>query len=58
MAPGALERIRAAAIGRIVTTDSVPAKPDPHVQVVSVAPLLARALQRLAAPAGPRADQR
>ena len=43
---------------RIVTTDSVPAKPDPHIQVVSVAPLLARALQRLAAPAGPRADQR
>lgn len=58
MAPGALERIRAASVSRIVTTDSVPAKPDPHIQVVSVAPLLARALERLAAPAGPREDQR
>jgi ribose-phosphate pyrophosphokinase len=48
MAPGALDRLRAASIGRIVTTDSVPAKPDPQIQVVSVAPLLARALVRLA----------
>jgi phosphoribosylpyrophosphate synthetase len=58
MAPGALERIRAASVGRIVTTDSVPAKPDPRIQVVSVAPLLASALKSLAAPAGPSADQR
>jgi ribose-phosphate pyrophosphokinase len=58
MAPGALERIRAASVSRILTTDSVPAEPDRHVQVVSVAPLLARALERLAAPAGPREDQR
>jgi ribose-phosphate pyrophosphokinase len=54
MAPGALERIRAASVRRIVTTDSVPARPDPHIEVVSVAPLLARALRRLAAPPGVR----
>ena len=48
MAPGALDRICAASVGRIVTTDSVPAKPDPQIQVVSVAPLLARTLVHLA----------
>ena len=48
MAPGALDRMRAASVGRIVTTDSVPAKPAPQIQVVSVAPLLARAVVRLA----------
>ena len=47
MAPGALERIRAASVGRIVTTDSMPVRPDPHLEVVSVAPLLARTLLRL-----------
>jgi ribose-phosphate pyrophosphokinase len=58
MAPGALDRIRAASVGRIATTDSAPARPDPRIQVVSVAPLLASALKSLAAPAGPSADQR
>jgi ribose-phosphate pyrophosphokinase len=58
MAPGALERIRAASIGRIITTDTVPAKPDPHLQVVSVAPLLARTLARLSGAGTPRPDQR
>jgi ribose-phosphate pyrophosphokinase len=58
MAPGALERIRAASIGRIVTTDSVPAMPDQRIQVVSVAPLLAHAVARLAASAGLREGQR
>jgi ribose-phosphate pyrophosphokinase len=48
MAPGALDRICGAAVRRIVTTDSVPAAPDPRVQVVPVAPLLARTLARLA----------
>ena len=47
MAPGALERIRAASVGRIVTTDSVPAPADPRIEVVSIAPLLARTLVRL-----------
>jgi ribose-phosphate pyrophosphokinase len=57
MAPGALERIPAASVRRIVTTDSIPMPPDPRVQVVSIAPLLARALLGLAgAPVGPSAS--
>jgi ribose-phosphate pyrophosphokinase len=48
MAPGAAERIAAASVRRIVTTDSVRAAPDPRIQVVPIAPLLARALERLA----------
>ena len=48
MAPGAVERIAGAGVRRIVTTDSVPAAPDPRTQVVPIAPLLARALTRLA----------
>ncbi len=48
MAPGALERITAACVRRVVTTDSIPAAPDPRIQVVSIAPLLARTLARLA----------
>jgi ribose-phosphate pyrophosphokinase len=48
MAPGALERIGAASVRRIVTTDSVRVAPDPRVQVVRVAPLLARTLAGLA----------
>lgn len=47
LAPGALERIAAAGVGRIVTTDSVPGPPDARLQVVSVAPLFARALLEL-----------
>jgi len=48
MAPGALERICAAPVRRIVTTDSIRASADSRVQVVSIAPLLARTLIRLA----------
>jgi ribose-phosphate pyrophosphokinase len=48
MAPGAVERIAAASVRRIVTTDSVRAAPDPRIQVVPIAPLLARTLARLA----------
>jgi phosphoribosylpyrophosphate synthetase len=48
MAPGALERICAASVQRIVTTDSVRSAPDPRLQVVSIAPFLARTLDRLA----------
>lgn len=47
MAPGALERITAAGVRRILTTDSIPAAPDPRIQVIGIAPLLARALVRL-----------
>jgi ribose-phosphate pyrophosphokinase len=48
MAPGALERMCAASVQRIVTTDSVRSTPDPRLRVVSIAPLLARTLRRLA----------
>ena len=43
MAPGALERICAASVRIIMTTDSVSIAPDPRVRVVPIAPLLARA---------------
>jgi len=48
MAPGALDRIRASPVRRIVTTDSVPAAAGAQLQVVSVAPLLAATVKRLA----------
>lgn len=47
MATGALERICASPVKRIITTDSVPAAPHPRLQVVSLAPLLAQALIKL-----------
>jgi ribose-phosphate pyrophosphokinase len=50
MAPGALERICACPLTRIVTTDSVPGALDPRVQVVPIAPLLARAIAGLGKP--------
>jgi ribose-phosphate pyrophosphokinase len=47
MAPGALERICARSVRRIVTTGSVPSAPDPRLEIISIAPLLARSLIRL-----------
>jgi len=47
MAPGALERISAGPVRRIITTDSVPSAPDTRVQVVPIAPILARTLSCL-----------
>jgi len=48
MAPGALERICAASVQTVMTTDSVRIAPDPRVRVVPIAPLLAQTLNRLA----------
>ena len=48
MAPGALERIRASPLRHVVTTNSVPAAAGAQLEVVSVAPLLAAAVKRLA----------
>jgi ribose-phosphate pyrophosphokinase len=48
MAMGALDRMLAAGVRRLLTTDSIRAVADPRVEIVSVAPLLARALTRLA----------
>jgi ribose-phosphate pyrophosphokinase len=48
MAPGALQRICAASVRRVLTTDSIRSESDPRLEVVSVAPLLARTLLQLA----------
>ena len=48
MAPGALERICAASVRTIITTDSVPSAPDRRLHVVPIAPLIAQTLVRLA----------
>ena len=50
LGPEALQHLCTGALQRLVSTDSVPAKPDPRVQIVSLAPLLARALERLSTP--------
>ena len=49
MAAGALDDMCAASVRRIVTTDSVHRSPDPRVEVISIAPLLARTVMRLGA---------
>jgi len=48
MAPGALERICAASVRTIITTDSVPSASDRRVHVVPIAALIAQTLARLA----------
>ena len=48
MAPGALERICAATVRTVITTDSVPAAPDRRIRIVPIAPLIAQTLARLA----------
>jgi ribose-phosphate pyrophosphokinase len=45
MAPGALDRIAEAQFVKVLTTDSIPVAPDPRLEVVPVAPLLARAVR-------------
>src|SRR5512145_815223 len=45
MAPGALERICAAGVQSILTTDSVRSAPEPRISVVPVAPLFVSALR-------------
>jgi ribose-phosphate pyrophosphokinase len=50
MAPEALERLLAAPLGRIATTDSVPAAPNPRLEVVSTAALLAKSVRDLCYP--------
>lgn len=47
MASGALDDICAGSVRRIVTTDSVRGPPDPRLEVISIAPLLARSLIQL-----------
>ena len=47
MAASALDDICAGSVRRIITTDSVRSSPDPRLQVISIAPLLARSLIQL-----------
>ncbi len=56
MAPGALERICAASVRTVVTTDSVAMAPDARVHVVPIAPLIAQTLARLASRSGLRTE--
>jgi ribose-phosphate pyrophosphokinase len=47
MAPGAVDRLFAAQLGKVLTTDSIPVSPDPWLEVVPIAPLLARTVHYL-----------
>jgi ribose-phosphate pyrophosphokinase len=47
MAPGAMERLFAARLGKVLTTDSIPVSADPRLEVVSIAPLVARTVRYL-----------
>jgi ribose-phosphate pyrophosphokinase len=52
MAPGAADRLLAAQFGRVLTTDSIPVSADLGLEVVPVAPLLARAVRYLCGESG------
>jgi ribose-phosphate pyrophosphokinase len=45
MAPGAVDRLRAAQFGKVLTTDSIPVSPDAGFEVIPIASLLARTVR-------------
>jgi ribose-phosphate pyrophosphokinase len=47
MAPGAMDRLFAARFAKVLTTDSIPVSADPWLEVVPIAPLLARTARYL-----------
>jgi ribose-phosphate pyrophosphokinase len=47
MASGAVDRLFAARFGKVLTSDSIPVCPDPRLEIVPIAPLLARAVRDL-----------
>jgi ribose-phosphate pyrophosphokinase len=47
MAPGALDRLLVAPLGCLMTSDSIPVPAHPRLQVVRIAPLLARTVRQL-----------
>jgi ribose-phosphate pyrophosphokinase len=47
MAPGAADRLAAASFGKVLTTDSIPVSPGQRLEVVPIAPLLARTVRYL-----------
>ena len=52
MAPGAVDRLFAAQFGKVLTSDSIPVSADSWLEVVSIAPLVARAVRYLCGEAG------
>lgn len=58
MAPGALERLAAAPLGRLVTSDSVPVAQGARLEVVRTAPLFAASVRRLIGSFAPLAPKR
>jgi ribose-phosphate pyrophosphokinase len=49
MAPGALDRLYTAQLGKVMTSDSIPVSADSWLEVVPIAPLLARTVRYLRA---------
>ncbi len=47
MAPGTVDRLQAVRFGHVLTTDSIPVAPAPWLEIVPIAPLLARAIRDL-----------
>jgi ribose-phosphate pyrophosphokinase len=47
MAPGAEDRLQAARLGRVLTSDSLPVAASPWLDVISIVPLLAGAMRQL-----------
>jgi ribose-phosphate pyrophosphokinase len=47
MAPGAVDRLFTAQFSKVLTTDSIPVPADPWLEVVPLAPLLARTVRSL-----------
>ncbi len=47
MAPGDEDRLFAAQFGKVLTSDSIPVSADSRLEVVSIAPVLARTVRYL-----------
>jgi ribose-phosphate pyrophosphokinase len=47
MAPGAMDRLRAARFGKLLSTDSIPVAANTGLEIVPITPLLARAMRCL-----------
>ncbi len=52
LAPGAVDRLFAAQFGKVMTSDSIPVSADSWLEVVPIAPLLARAVRYLCGESG------
>jgi ribose-phosphate pyrophosphokinase len=52
MAPGAADRLSAAQFGKVLTSDSIPVSAGSWLEVVAIAPLLARAVRYLCGESG------